>query len=518
MPTQSITNYRTSNSPLSFQFYSNKNTLNGTGDYTVLDPTTGWLKSLFGNTNFVPYPFGTKQNGDADRSNVVHNDDIYDISVSSLITYSKPIPSMALKSVHFAYLKNLGVFPNNRLLIARRFPTAIGNDLTAPNIYEPIATLISWVPNDGNFMDGMTFGEDWVKAQASFEKVLNSVGDDTKLSSDQGTKLGSAFSAGFNVIPMPGLMEGIQRQIMVDLGIVDPKDSNILPGGNPNLIRTAMTRRVLEKGEEGSGLKCNFEIKMKVEYEQKYINGIDNTIPYFDLVANVLSFATSESTFMYNNSYAKGANNLLDKLISGDINGVMEAIKVFLGKFLSAIEKKVKEIAKFIGNVVSDPHSQASATGIKKLFEETLGAVIGKYKMAIIGIISALTGVASTPWHITIGNPKRPFFSSGDMWMDNVKLTMGPVLGWNDIPTEVTIEFTLKNSRPLGAQEIYNRFNIGKGRSYVNNIPNIAGANSDTLKPFDQLIAEQNAVKKQTNFGEANVNQIPGNGKTTPFI
>jgi hypothetical protein len=196
---------------------------------------------------------------------------------------------------------------------------------------------------------------------------------------------------------------------------------------------------------------------------------------------------------------------LLDKLISGDINGVTEAIKVFLGKFLKSIEKKVAEIGEVIKNVVTKPSSDATAKGVEKLFEQTLGAVIGKYKMAILGILSSLTGVASTPWHITIGNPKRPFFSSGDMWMDDVTLTMGPVLGWNDIPTDIIIEFTLKNARALGAQEIYNRFNIGMGRSYANNIPNIAGANTETGKTYKELIDQENASKKQTNFGPTNV-------------
>ena len=80
--------------------------------------------------------------------------------------------------------------------------------------------------------------------------------------------------------------------------------------------------------------------------------------------------------------------------------------------------------------------------------------------------MNALTGLPSTPWHITIGNPKKPLFTSGDMVMDNVKLTLGPILSYNDLPSTIKAEFTLKSARNLGAQEIFRKFNSGIGRSY----------------------------------------------------
>ena len=77
-----------------------------------------------------------------------------------------------------------------------------------------------------------------------------------------------------------------------------------------------------------------------------------------------------------------------------------------------------------------------------------------------------MTGSNSTPWHITIGNPKKPIFSSGDMFTTDVKLTLGPILSFNDLPSSIKIEFTLESARDLGAQEIFNKFNNGSGREY----------------------------------------------------
>jgi hypothetical protein len=68
---------------------------------------------------------------------------------------------------------------------------------------------------------------------------------------------------------------------------------------------------------------------------------------------------------------------------------------------------------------------------------------------------------------VTIGNPKKPIFSSGDMLCKEVSLTVGKNLAFNDLPSYIKIEFTLENARSLGAQEIFNRFNTGRGRSYT---------------------------------------------------
>jgi len=78
-----------------------------------------------------------------------------------------------------------------------------------------------------------------------------------------------------------------------------------------------------------------------------------------------------------------------------------------------------------------------------------------------MGIAHSLSGLPSTPWHITVGNPLRPIFCSGDMYTDNLTLRMGPTLAFNDLPSNITIEFTLKNARNLGLQEILAKFNTG---------------------------------------------------------
>ena len=87
--------------------------------------------------------------------------------------------------------------------------------------------------------------------------------------------------------------------------------------------------------------------------------------------------------------------------------------------------------------------------------------LVQKYRVKIIGIVNALSGLPSTPWHITIGNPMRPMFCSGDMLVESVQLKLGSQLTFNDLPSAITVEFTLTNARPLGLQEIMGKFNSG---------------------------------------------------------
>jgi hypothetical protein len=55
----------------------------------------------------------------------------------------------------------------------------------------------------------------------------------------------------------------------------------------------------------------------------------------------------------------------------------------------------------------------------------------------------------------------RPTFCSGDMLVENVSLSLGPTLTFNDLPSSMKVEFNLTNARPWGLQEIMAKFNSG---------------------------------------------------------
>jgi hypothetical protein len=452
------------------------------------------VKSIFsmGAGQFSPFPTAMDpKNGNVtslQSAGDVHRDEIYDTSITSLVQYFNQVndkgvplfPSMRLDYADFAYLKDVGVFPNNRLIIARRFSSGVGNDLTSIKT-SPLSTLISWVKEDQDFID-IKYNEEWSAAEADFESVLNDIGEDVKASKDmENPAAGALMKRAFDILPLPGFMEGLQYQVLRNMGLTDAGIGNS-PLGNPNMIAEAMRRKTVDFKQGDSGLIAKFSVKMTVEYEQKFINGIDPTLVYMDIIQNALTFGTSDSAFKYSSAFGMGVSSVIQNLISGDIGAIFKALASFVTSLLTALGNLIDtfvnilvepegKVQKDADGKVKEPDNDALkiefSKFLKAAFASTIGHVISKYKIRLIGIANALTGSPSTPWHITIGNPKKPLFSSGDMLCTDVTLSFGKVLAFNDLPSSIKLDINFTSARNLGAQEIFNRFNTGKGRSYV---------------------------------------------------
>ena len=393
-----------------------------------------------------------------------NSDDLYNTTINNIVNKLKGTKA-ELSFLDFAYLKDVGVYPNNRLMIARRFGTPqldnIMYNSEDPND-EPLVTLISWKPEGDDFID-INFGEEWTPVtDGSFTKILNSMGEDIKLPGP----LGKYLDGGAGAIPLPGATETLQRKFLIGLGILTDSDDqrNQIPEGNPNLIKEAKMRKLVPAGDTGSGLKCGVKISMKCVWEQKYIQGIDPTLAWMDILSMVTRFGTSTSQ-------TYGLSNRLD---SG-IKSLLKNPDTMIKKGLEALKEGLKDIISNIKSVLTGSSSNGSSSsteegknaiekltgGLKLITNDIINTLVKKYRERIIGVTNALSGLPSTPWHITIGNPLRPIFCSGDMLVQNVQLKLGSHLSFNDLPTTIEAEFTLENARPLGLQEIMAKFNSG---------------------------------------------------------
>lgn len=421
---------------------------------------------------------GTESEYKGINRNVLHNNEVYDTSILNIIEKLSFSPKASLRPQDFAYLKNLGVFPNNRLMIARRFSQPQKDNIMDKGGSRPLAVLISWKPEDEDFID-FSFGEEWMDADADFTNVLNRLGENFGISGG-----GSGAGKGLNVVPLPGFTETIQRKLLTKLGILEDLSqgegetkvevaNQPLPSGNPNIIKIAKRRKTIGYGESGSGLKATISIKMKVEYEQKFISGIDPTIAWMDILNNALTFGTSNSSnYGLSEGFAnkikswtgKGGVKLLINDIISALKSVLLEVKDDVGKLVEGLFPKKNNDgtpADEVDNTDKIENAKKSLSKVLDLVIRSIEETIRKYQVELMGIAHSLTGLPSTPWHITIGNPLRPVFCSGDMLTDDVTLKMGPTLAFNDLPSNITVEFTLKNARPLGMQEILGKFNTG---------------------------------------------------------
>ena len=444
----------------------------------------------------------------------LHNNDIYDTSILNIVEKLSKTKSAALRASDFAYLKHIGVFPNNRLIICRRFSGPCGDDVFRIGT-APVAVLIGFREPGTDFLD-ITFGEEWVDADAGFEQIVNGIGDDILKVSGLGTQAKEAF----NAIPLPGWTENLQRYVLEKIGVYEKgASSRPLPAGDPNLIKEAKTRKTIANGTAGSGLSCKVSIKVDIEYEQKFISGIDSTIVYQDIIQNVLRFATSQKTDYgldpdFGEKMKSWAKNprLIIKEISDAFKNAITTVKEELKKFLQEIidsgkenqnggdkegDDDEKEEAGFAGELLGEVES-----AFKKV-TDSLEKVIAKYEQQIIGVISALSGMPSTPWHVTIGNPLRPIFCAGDMYTTAVTMTMGSTLMFNDLPANIKVSFQLDNARPWGLQEIMAKFNTGNIRT--------VNIKKDTNSLFPGQLLDDNTYQ----FTEQNQGPVTGTTSLT---
>lgn len=457
-------------------------------------------------------------------SNLLHNNDVYDTSVLNILEKLAPTKA-ALRPTDFAYLKNLGVYPNNRLMIARRFVAPSGDNIMVKrgsSEIPSIATMISWKGEIDDFVD-ITFGEVWGEAKADFTGMLNSLGEDFAKSN-----LGKIAGGAGNVLPLPGFTEIFQRAFLEQIGLLEEGASNQIPAGNPNLIKEAKVRKTVGYSEAGSGLSAKISIKMTCEYELKFIAGIDPTIVWMDILGTVVRFGTSESS-NYGLSQAVAAKLSRwaanpYKLIEDVVNGIKQAIGAAKQKLIDAVMdvyNAATEAAQSLSDgstsgedkksereVAMDLASKAMDAGkdlVQKLVDigvETIRGSVMKYRVEVMGIVNALTGNPSTPWHITIGNPMRPVFCSGDMLTTEVNLKLGPNLAFNDLPSSIVVEFTLTNARNWGMQEIMSKFNSG----YLRTV--------DVQKTFFETTVQ---FKGKTVTSAEPVGVLPGEAKFTEY-
>jgi len=460
----------------------------------------------------------------------LHQDSVYDISTNNIIDKLSAYPSLALKWADFAYCRDFGVYPNNRLVVCRRFSSPQTDDLTfVKDSSGPISTIVTWIDDTANLLE-FSFGEEWTDAGVSFIELLNEVGDDMGM---KFAKLGDIFARAVNVVPMPGATELLQRRILEKLGVIgDSTTSEMIPSGTPNLIKESRQRKLIKEDSPGSGLVGKFNIKVKCAWEQKFISGVDPTLIYYEILHTILSFGGSQAVFyLGKKSNLGGLGKLLDRFSKP--GGVIDVIKEVMNAFkdeIVAVADKITKAIKELFNGENPPKDaevdQNDADAVKQAEEDAKAAdqeaekqrqktlndavgqvesivtsfvetIVKKYRVRALGIVTSLTGLPSTPWHVTIGNPLRPILSSGDMECSNVSVNLGPQLSFNDLPSYIECEFTLTSARNLGIDEIMSKLNCGSIR-ISDEAPSFWNFYDDKPKTVPEQPATQSATQSTT--------------------
>jgi len=389
------------------------------------------------------------------------------LSLQNLIKWSEKYPALQLRGQDFSYCKLLGYYPNNRLIILRRFHGGVPDNLfdyftTGSKIEftQPLATMVTWLKPDDDIIT-MNFNEVWENGDGKgiLETIKSKYSSITGTTEEIQKPKQEVFS---DILTAFALNEIVDKK-------EDGTDFKNSAFGNPNLIKDAKTRTT-----GGGGLSSTIAFTLTFEYELRYIQNIDPSIAMMDLISNAMRMGTSESQFMYNIPAFTG-NDYVQSFMQGDISKATDMFIKGITEFtksLSVVVKKVvekgKKVAKEVAKEVKEKGVVGAVTGA--LGDATIDSakfILSRYREDLKAAISRDTGMPNGTWHVTIGNPKAPIVSCGDLIISKSELILGKELGYNDFPNSFTVQYTLGLSRSRGRQELAKILNGGRGRLYV---------------------------------------------------
>lgn len=375
------------------------------------------------------------------------------LDIPNLVEWSQRYPALKLRLQDFVYCKNMDYYANNRLVVLRRFRGGVPDNLfdysASNNINEkfftPVSTMITWVDPEEESLFNFSFSEGWEPVKngimETFENTLTG-----KESSDNSSLLQTFQDTALSLLGDKVLPEGLQREDGV-------KYYERSAAGNPNLIKSAQRRT-----HGGGSLESTINMKLRFEYQMRYIKGIDPTIAMMDLISNTLRMGTSTSEFRYAVPAIKDSQ-ALQYALNGSLSDAVDTFKTELEGFKKSITEKFQE------SISSISVSDFSST-LQDLGDNSLTFLMSRFRETLKGAISADTGMASGIWHVTIGNPKAPTISCGDMILTESTVNIANELGYSDFFESFSVDIILKSARERGRDELERILN-SRGRVYT---------------------------------------------------
>ena len=345
-------------------------------------------RNIFDNSKYVVYKTKDGSGSGTNKIKSYLNTTVYkneNISINPYIqlirdfdkVQGNPGAGLRINAADLAYLRELGVYPINRMAILRRFPEGcfVLEDLNEMKI-EPISTVIGWIKPTDNF-GKINFSETWTTIDRRFDQVLNDI-----------IKKAMGGAEGTALVPIPDFAQGMlfelyNRAHLLDKSGVDETTDetyenfdpnaflhptsnsltntdkgangattsnswglNNIPVGNPNLLLQGPWR-----DPESQNLTSDFTFELETNYEQKLLGDVDPGSAMLDIMDNLMTMGTSNMVFYWGDnspiiksardaSSGKGNNlNAWWDMVAKILVGFWEVIT----KFFTDTYQKMKE-------------------------------------------------------------------------------------------------------------------------------------------------------------------------------
>ena len=436
--------------------------------------------------------------------------DIHDCSIKTLVKLSseKKLGHEIYKFADFMYCKQLGKFSNNRLITLRRFPVPIGDDIRtiSPNssdkghdVHTPgdIGRLVCWMDDDNKLENILKYEykETWREEKGEYQDVDSKTGQETD------TWLGSFVNLAnpaYRKEVASGWQSGSNKILDAFNARVDPKGIILKGnGGNWDNNREVLTRydkhRVYEPTAtiktthlyEGT-LEFSHNFTLVFDYELRAYEHINPKTAFLDLLNNIqqVTYRTGKfwggdvwwigspynkrgwetATAFMDNSWNK-LNDTFSMLLHGTMN-----IGDLLGNFANTLTKAGTKILNTASSIMSNPDKRDEfITNIENWAGEhqIKGMIYGmiQNKLGRPSLYAANTILNGDPvglWHVTIGNPRNPILSIGNLIIESSSIQHYGPLGFDDFPTGLRLTVNLKHGRPRDMVEIGKMYTGGR--------------------------------------------------------
>ena len=453
------------------------------GSYAV-DPRSGNQTHIWRIVNNVPLMDSPKARERIDQQ--------LSCTISDLVqaSYSGKMGQETYAYSDFMYCKHLGRVSNNYLITLRRFPSPVDDFIGFVGDYEPnnpdpnfsyssknpacIGCMVTWLGVSGNELNNIlkyNYRMPFKEQQSQME--------DSKTDADSNTTLLGGLFSGFDKSYQKQYLEGRGGEAfnsamysMFNIKLGNPpytdhrgfKDRNKVYGPI-DAIKSTYIR-------SDEGLVFNHKMTLVFEYELRSYNGINPRQAMLDLISNILNVTYITGSFWGGGikSYGAAQSNIFTNLNIFKCKGGFTDFADAMAKDLSDIGSRFSSALGFGGG---EEFTLAGAWNALKGALNTLGGMLmggmlnklGRPQKAMYN--SLLSPAPIGFWHVTIGNPKAPIMSIGNMIITNVQIEHNGPLGLDNFPTGLKVTVELDRGKPRDLRDIEKLYMHGNDRIYA---------------------------------------------------
>ena len=435
---------------------------------------------------------------------------------TSLIGKKEAISELGVakyRYIDFMFCRDLGKIPNNHLLTLRKFTRPVGDNINTrlPKSDTPynfnqsmdVGRLVTWFGNGDNKL------EDIIKYNyvATFKPLDSKIQQVDSQEDEESTgiigKMVNTINPKYNQAMSQGRTGS--HNFISQLGgrYLSTSFANFARGGQyerHDIFTPYDHNKVYEPKNtiqsthvyEGK-LTFSQEFTIKFSYKLRAYDNINPRAAFLDLIGNILAVTYRSGTFWGGSRMFRGAppnkvgtakvNAFLDRTFDtlGGIGNNLLSGNLDIGGTLGSIWGAVKQIASDAFNTAKSLALGNTSTKGKSPLQ-VIGAIVkhtglwsgvqgmiknGLGRPAVYALDSLLTGDNVGLWHLTIGNPRNPIMSIGNLIIDKSEITQSGPLGLDDFPTDLMVSVSLKHGRPRDSAEIQKMYTKGSGPIYT---------------------------------------------------